>query len=53
MPVVPWDGEPVFGGKTLVLPGSAHQAMTKRVAKRRTGDSPSAVDGGPTPSKTD
>ena len=23
MPVVPWDGQPFFGGKTLVLPGSA------------------------------
>lgn len=24
MPVVPWDGTPLFGGKTLVLPGGAY-----------------------------
>ena len=39
MPVVPWDGKPVFGGKTLVLSGDACRAMAEQMAKRRNADS--------------
>jgi hypothetical protein len=38
MPVVPWDGEPVFGGKTLVLSGKACRALADQLAKRRAAD---------------
>lgn len=32
MPVLPWDGVPLFGGKTLVLPGGAYKRRTPPTA---------------------
>ena len=33
MPVIPWKGSPPFGGKTLVLPGSAYKRKKAAAAE--------------------
>ena len=52
MPVVPWSGEPPFGGKTLVIPGSALRGVGKRISRPQTGDDPAAADPDRSPGKT-
>ena len=33
MPVVEWDGVPLFGGKTIVISGAMFKGRSKAVAK--------------------